>query len=148
MISNSIICLSFKGISGGFAPSTPSEIHTITLAANSGNLAISSAYRLDGTPTLQDAVPKTLPFDGQHDDQALVEELVSILQSIPQPPPGSADVYGLDTSIAFGSEDFMWQNGGPQGCGGGESSVQPTEEQKAKFKRAVEIVQELQSKDA
>ncbi|KAG6835244.1 hypothetical protein H0H93_003580, partial [Arthromyces matolae] len=60
-------------------------------------------------------------------------------------PPGSEDIYGLDTSIAWGSEDLEWVNGGPQGCGGGPSEVQATDEQKAKFKRAVDIVQELTS---
>ncbi len=46
-------------------------------------------------------------------------------------PPGSEDIYGLDISIAWGSEDLMWQNGGPSGCGGGTSSVQATDEDKA-----------------
>lgn len=39
-------------------------------------------------------------------------------------------------------------NGGPQGCGHGESSVKATEEDKVKFKRAIAIVKELQTKDA
>ena len=38
-------------------------------------------------------------------------------------------------------------NGGPAGCSGGVSTVQPTEEDKAKFKRAVEIVYELVKKE-
>ncbi|KAI0644161.1 hypothetical protein C8Q79DRAFT_913666, partial [Trametes meyenii] len=58
------------------------------------------------------------------------------------------DIYGLDTRIAFGSEDLERQNGSPQGCGHGESLVKPTEEDKTKFKRAVEIVKELQARDA
>lgn len=37
----------------------------------------------------------------------------------------------------------MWMNGGPSGCGGGESYVQATDAQKAKFKRAVDIVHKL-----
>ena len=136
------------GITGGFAPPTPSAIVTITGIPTQNLLNITSAVRPKGTPSLQDAVPKSISAQDEH-TAALVTELRGILQSIPtESPPGSQDIYGLDTSIAFGSEDFMWQNGGPQGCGGGESSVQPTEEQKAKFKRAVEIVQELQSKDA
>ncbi|TFY54976.1 hypothetical protein EVJ58_g8542 [Rhodofomes roseus] len=72
-----------------------------------------------------------------------------ILKSIPtEQPPGSEDIYGLDTSIAFGSDDLMWMNGGPAGCGTGRSTVQATEEDKAKFKRAVKIVQELLEKAA
>lgn len=38
-------------------------------------------------------------------------------------------------------------NLGPQGCVQGGSSVQPTPEQKIKFKRAVDIVHELLGKD-
>ena len=38
-------------------------------------------------------------------------------------------------------------NGGPEGCGGGTSEVQPTPEEKAKFKRAVDIVHEIVGKD-
>lgn len=52
----------------------------------------------------------------------------------------------MDTSIAWGSDDLMWMNGGPAGCGGGVSDVQPTEEDKNKFKRAVAIVNELVAK--
>ncbi|CAE6479038.1 unnamed protein product [Rhizoctonia solani] len=66
------------------------------------------------------------------------------MKEIPtESPPGSEDIYGLDTAIMWMSDDLEWMNGGPQGCGGGVSYVQPTEEQKAKFKRAVEIVTEL-----
>jgi hypothetical protein len=61
-------------------------------------------------------------------------------------PPGSEDIYRLDTSIAWGSDDLVWVNGGPQGCGGGVSTIQATDEQKAKFKRAVDIVKELADK--
>jgi len=54
----------------------------------------------------------------------------------------------LNTSIFFGSDELQWGNGGPQGCGGGRSEVQPTAEQKEKFKRAVEIVKQLTAEDA
>lgn len=99
-----------------------------------------------------------------------MEELHSILKEIPtELPPGSEDIYGLDTGIMWGSEDLEWavscpslcprryliqfiwaisQNGGPSGCGGGTSDVQPTPEQKAKFKRAVDIVTELTANGA
>jgi hypothetical protein len=68
------------------------------------------------------------------------------MQMLPtEQPPGSEDIFGQDTSIAFGSDDLEWANGGPAGCGGGTSAVQATEQEKAKFKRAVEIVQHLAS---
>ena len=52
----------------------------------------------------------------------------------------------MDTSIMWGSDDLEWRNGGPSGCSHGMSQVQPTEEQKAQFKRAVEIINEIASK--
>ena len=132
------------GITGGFAPPTPNAIFTIT-AAPAADLHITSAIRPDGTPSLQDALPKTLSAS-EPGTVALVDELHTILKGLPvESPPGSEDIYGLDTSIAFGSEDLMWINGGPAGCGGGTSSVQATAEDKAKFKRAVEIVEKLVS---
>ena len=70
----------------------------------------------------------------------LVVELHGILKELPtgtESLSGSEDIYGLDTSIAWGSEDLQWMNGAPSGCGGGTSSIQPTYEQKAKFMRAV-----------
>lgn len=110
------------------------------------DLRITSAVRPDGTPSLQDAMPKTISATDASTVQ-LVDELHSILKTIPtESPPGSEDIYRMDTSIAFGSEDLMWVNGGPNGCGGGTSSVQPTEEDRKKFKRAVEIVETLVGK--
>lgn len=80
---------------------------------------------------------------------ALVDELQEILKSIPtEEPLGSEDIYGLNTGIMWASDDLVWANGGPEGCVGGESMVQATQEQKVKFKRAVEIVKELVKRSA
>ncbi|KAF7364366.1 hypothetical protein MSAN_01097100 [Mycena sanguinolenta] len=104
-------------------------------------IAVALATRADGTPALSSALPKSLPAASS---EALVEELHSILNILPlEVPPGSQDIYGMDISIMWGSEELEWCNGGPQGCGGGESMVQATPEEKEKFKRAVAIVQEL-----
>ncbi|KAJ7135102.1 hypothetical protein C8R46DRAFT_1139487 [Mycena filopes] len=133
------------GITGGFAPPTPNAIYTLTQPLNQTKLAITAAVREDGTRNLQEAAPKSV----DHDDTttALVDELHGILKSIPmEEPKGSEDIYGMDTSIAWGSDDLEWYNGGPQGCGGGNSAVKATAEDKAKFKRAVEIVDELVKK--
>ncbi|KAJ7092919.1 hypothetical protein B0H15DRAFT_832952 [Mycena belliarum] len=133
------------GITGGFAPPTPDAVYTLTQMPNTPSLAITAAVRPSGTPSLQEAAPTAL----SHSDatSALVDELHGILKAIPmEEPKGSEDIYGLDTSIAWGSDDLEWYNGGPQGCGGGRSMVQPTAEQKAQFKRAVEIVEELVNK--
>lgn len=77
------------------------------------------------------------------DVDALVGELQSILKTIPtENPRGSEDIYGLDTSIMWGSDDFVWENAGAQGCGG-SSTVKATDEDKAKFKKALEIAEKL-----
>ncbi|TFK45672.1 hypothetical protein OE88DRAFT_1668951 [Heliocybe sulcata] len=142
------------GITGGFAPPTPNAIHTITLSTQNPSLFIQSAVRPPGTPQLQSSLnPTTLALSSPVSSPSgisassaktagdLVDELHSILKELPtEQPPGSQDIYGMDTSIAWGSEDLEWFNGGPQGCGGGVSEVQVNDEQKAKFKRAVEIV--------
>ncbi|KIP09763.1 hypothetical protein PHLGIDRAFT_102312, partial [Phlebiopsis gigantea 11061_1 CR5-6] len=135
-----------KGITGGFAPPTPSAIFTIDGAPGRPELHITSAVRPHGTPSLQDALPKSLSASDANTQQ-LVGELYSILKSLPtEQPPGSEDIYRADVGIAFASGDFTWMNGGPRGCGGGTSSVHATPEEKTKFKRAVEIVETLVEK--
>jgi hypothetical protein len=138
------VLIALPGITGGFAPPTPSAIYAITRTQQSQSLTVQSAVREHGTPDLQSFGDKSLNND---DSQSLVEELHSILKSIPtESPPGSEDIYGMDTGIVWGSDDLQWANGGPGGCGGGTSTVQPTDEDKAKFKRAVEIVEQLVDK--
>ncbi|KAJ3560823.1 hypothetical protein NP233_g10581 [Leucocoprinus birnbaumii] len=133
-----------KGITGGFAPPTPEALHTVNKEATNTTLLIASQHRPIGESSLQPLAPKNI---NHSDAEHLVDELHTILKDLPtEQPPGSQDIYGLDTSIAWQSDDLEWYNGGPQGCGGGESSVQATDEQKAKFKRAVEIVNELVGK--
>ncbi|KAF7364370.1 hypothetical protein MSAN_01097500 [Mycena sanguinolenta] len=131
-----------RGIAGGFAPPTPSAVYTLTQSSAQPNtIAVTLAKREDGTPELSSALPKSLPAASS---EALVEELHAILKTLPlEEPRGSEDIYGLDTSIAWGSEDLEWCNGGPEGCSGGKSMKQASAEEKEKFKRAVEIVQEL-----
>ncbi|CAE6462592.1 unnamed protein product [Rhizoctonia solani] len=134
------------GIAGGFAPPTPNALHQLARSNDNPNsLFIDSMVRPSGTPDLLPHPPKELPIsDPSHDSTKLIDELHSILKEIPtEHPPGIEDIYGMDTSITWASEDLEWQNGGPQGCGRGTSEVQPTPEQKAKFKRAVDIVSQL-----
>lgn len=108
---------------------------------HSANLSIHRQKREPGQATLTSLAPKTVPVT---DAETLIDELHNILKEIPtEQPAGSEDIYGLDTGIFWESDDLTWINGGPQGCGGGESSVKPTEAQKLKFKRAVEIVEQL-----
>ncbi|KAF8589126.1 hypothetical protein K439DRAFT_1383746 [Ramaria rubella] len=130
------------GIAGGFAPPTPSAVHVLSRAKDSpAYITITSAVRPDGTASLNEAAPKKIAVEHH---TSLIEELHSILNGLPTEfPPGSEDIYGLDTSIAWGSDDLQWHNGGPAGCGGGNSNKQASAEDKKKFKRAVEIVNEL-----
>lgn len=127
------------GIAGGFAPPTPSLI--ILIAASNKDLKISVVRRAPGTPDLGPESRNTVAIA---DHEAVIDELQSILMELPtEQPSGSEDIYGLDTSIAWQSDDLEWMNGGHQGCDGGESFVTVGEEQKKKFKRAVEIVYEI-----
>jgi len=139
LFTASVTKLIALGITGGFAPPTPSLI--ITIDASNNNLSISIAKREDGYP---DLAPPTLNTVAFADHEAVIDELHSILKELPaEQPPGSEDIYKLDTSIAWQSDDLEWWNGGPQGCGGGESFVNADEEQRKNFKRAVEIIEEI-----
>ncbi|RXW19708.1 hypothetical protein EST38_g6144 [Candolleomyces aberdarensis] len=136
-----------KGIVGGFAPPIPDAIYSLSKSSDQPHLNVTAAVRPEGKPQVEEAAPKQL----NHDDEIakLVGELETILKDLPtEQPPGSEDIYGLNTGIVFGSETLQWVNGGPEGCGGGpgSSTVQPTPEQKEQFKRAVEIVEEIVSK--
>ncbi|CAE6474967.1 unnamed protein product [Rhizoctonia solani] len=134
------------GINGGFLNAAPNAIHQLTRSSDTpGNLFIESMVRPEGDQDLKSHPPKDLPIgDSSHESNALVEELHSILKTIPtEKPPGSEDIYGLNISIMWMSDDLEWVNTAPQDCMWGESEVKPTEEQKAKFKRAVDIVNEL-----
>ncbi|CAJ0546520.1 Ff.00g011470.m01.CDS01 [Fusarium sp. VM40] len=129
-----------RGITGGFAPPTPSAIYTISKGPDS-EVTITSSVREDGQPMLGNPTEKTITSTQVND---LVNELETILKEIPvEYPSGSEDIYSLDTGIFWGSTDFEWMNGGPGGCGGGSSEAQPTPGQKESFKRAVKIIEEM-----
>jgi len=125
-----------SGVTGGFAPSAPTDVKTVTFTPQEKTLQITSSPS-DPTPT---SAEKDEAAD------ALIKELQSILKSIPtEEPRGSEDIYGLGIGIMWGSDDFVWQNVGPEGCGG-KSDVQATDEDKKKFKRALEIADALVAK--
>jgi hypothetical protein len=140
------------GIVGGFMPATPLALHTVTLAGDAPHtLTVSSALpppqgEVSVAGGLQESSVKSLST--QDDDVPdLLDELHAILKMIPtESPPGSEDIYGMNISIAWGSEDLQWQNQGPDGCIRYKSETQPTEEDKAMFRRAVEIVNILVGK--
>ncbi|KAG8940201.1 hypothetical protein FRC04_005488 [Tulasnella sp. 424] len=142
-----------RGIVGGFAPPIPNEIHELTRSLDDpSNLLIQSSVREQGKPHPVAAEPKslsipefsTLDADDPKNVDTRVAELESILSKLPtEQPPGSEDIYGMNIGIMYASDNLEWVNGGPQGCGGGRSTVHATEKQKQQFKRAVEIVKGL-----
>ncbi|KAF9043580.1 hypothetical protein BDZ89DRAFT_1034436 [Hymenopellis radicata] len=110
-----------KGITGGFAPPTPNAIITVTRPLNQNTLNITSAVREIGTKGLAAAVPKSIPHP-----EELADELHSILKELPtEQPPGSQDIYGLDISIAWGSDDLMWCNGGRKAAAEAKAPPRP-----------------------
>ncbi|KAF7364380.1 hypothetical protein MSAN_01098700 [Mycena sanguinolenta] len=95
---------------------------------------------------LPEALPKSLPAASPglvSEVSSIIDELHAILKTLSlEDPRGSENIYGMDTSIMWGSEDLEWCNSGPAGCSGGKIMLQAGEE-KARFKRAVDIVSEL-----
>ncbi|KAF9235516.1 hypothetical protein BU15DRAFT_77921 [Melanogaster broomeanus] len=87
-----------KGITGGFAPPTPSALYTLARAPESATFTVASQKRPPGTPSLQDPVIKAL-FVEEHATE--LQELQEILGSIPPQYPGAQDIYGSDTSIVY-----------------------------------------------
>lgn len=126
-----------SGIVGGFAPPAPTAVKTVSYTAQTNILQISSS---------SDLAPIIVKKDDFVGVDALVEELQSILKTIPtEVPKGSEDIYGLDVSVMWGSDDFVWENAGAQGCGG-FSTVKATDEDKEKFKKALGIAEKLVAK--
>ncbi|KAM5347945.1 hypothetical protein ACJ41O_007769 [Fusarium nematophilum] len=132
--------LCFKGIVGGFAPPTPQVVITVTKQSDSDSISITVGKPTAAGPELQES-QKTLQTA---DREALIDELYGLLKDLPVPdPPGSEDIYGLDTGITWGSDALEWENTGPEGCDTQTSVVQAGAGEKQKFKRAVEIVYEI-----
>ncbi|KAE8149579.1 hypothetical protein BDV25DRAFT_125065 [Aspergillus avenaceus] len=135
-----------RGIRGGLKPPTPSLIRTITKDPSESEIRIAGAIHKEGTPDLQQLPERSLSASSQ-EVQDLIAELHDSLTALPtEDPSGSEDIYGLDISIAWHSADIQWRNGAPEGCIGGQSDVQPSDEQRSTFKRAVEIVEKLASR--
>ena len=76
---------------------------------------------------------------------ALVEELSeATLFDLPtHEPAGTADIYGMDTSLRVRIGDRRWENRGAGGCIRMEPSVKPTAAQKAELESNVERVSDL-----
>ncbi|KAG5659491.1 hypothetical protein KAF25_002050 [Fusarium avenaceum] len=131
-----------RGITGGFTPVSPSAIYSISKEPDS-EVTVASLVKEAGRSLPEIPTEKTISSTQTND---LVNELETILKAIPtESPQYSEDIYGLDTGIIWRSDDFEWSNKAPEGCGGGPgaSKVQATDGQREKFKRAVEIIEEI-----
>ncbi|KAI6014481.1 hypothetical protein PISMIDRAFT_672195 [Pisolithus microcarpus 441] len=130
-----------KGITGGFAPPTPSALYCLEVSEDATELNITSHIRPDGTPVLQPPVTKTLELND--DEIVLLATLKSILSSVPPQYPGAQDFYGRDISIVATQDPQATSGGVPYGTAAARALQPPTEEQVEKFNRAVEIVRRL-----
>ncbi|KAI0266404.1 hypothetical protein BC834DRAFT_874437 [Gloeopeniophorella convolvens] len=127
------------GITGGIVAPRPSAVHDFSLeAANAPHILLISQQRPDGTPQLLDPEPRKVATSDE--TTALVKELEGILRKLPTEQLPSTDIYQRDIGIFWqGSDGFTWANSAPQGCGGFQSDVVVTEEDRKAFNRAVEI---------
>lgn len=123
-------------------PPKPSAIHEIKYAEDTG-VTIDTHVRPEGSRDLHGPTTKTVADAHGSTVDTLVSELEDLLQAIPQSDERSADIYGLDIGIFFGSDQVQWRNGAFEGCDAGTADDAPSEAQKDKFKRAVEISEEL-----
>ncbi|KAI0309783.1 hypothetical protein OF83DRAFT_1071496 [Amylostereum chailletii] len=130
------------GIAGGFAPPRPSAIHDFSFEPSASHILLFSNVREDGTPNLLPKPPKKIAPSSE-DTPALLSELKTILKDLPVEEVPSSDIYGKNIGIFFESDGFSWVNSAPQGCARFESDVKVSDEQKASFDRAVQIVETL-----
>ncbi|KAH7101756.1 hypothetical protein BKA62DRAFT_829843 [Auriculariales sp. MPI-PUGE-AT-0066] len=129
-----------RGITGGFIAPRPSQVVQISHSSSAPTIVNIAVENREGG-SLTAAAPKQLEASKAN---TLVEELADLLKDLPvEQPRGTADIYGFNIGITFGSDQFEWANGSGTGCGPGKSETQATDEDKAKFKRAIEIVEEL-----
>ncbi|KAL1936088.1 hypothetical protein VTP01DRAFT_222 [Rhizomucor pusillus] len=126
-----------EGIAGGFVGPTVKQVVEIRGDGGSGATILYADLKPDSKNDYftQTGVVSTEQI------ATLFSTVKEQLQQLPtEEPVGSQDIYGLDTSIMFYTNDFQWRNGGPEGCTGGESSRQPTPEQKQIFAALVDQI--------
>ncbi|KAI8149526.1 hypothetical protein BJV82DRAFT_662822 [Fennellomyces sp. T-0311] len=126
-----------EGITGGFAPPTVRK-HIEIKGDSASGATLLHANLQPGSKT--DYVTQTGAVSTEQ-IFILLQTVKAQLQELPtEDPVGSEDIYGLDTSILFYADGFQWGNGGREGCVGGESTRQATDEQKQTFAALVELI--------
>ncbi|RCH99413.1 hypothetical protein CU097_010172 [Rhizopus azygosporus] len=122
-----------EGIRGGFVG--PTTRYAVQIQGDKSGATVTQSTLKPDSRTDYNTMAGGASFE---DLANLVQTLKDQLSKLPtEQPPGSEDIYDLDTSIIFACDDFEWCNGG---CAQGQSSVQATEEQKEKFKELVELL--------
>ncbi|KAM3580381.1 hypothetical protein VKS41_007047 [Umbelopsis sp. WA50703] len=148
-IHNTFAAMSFKvflreGIVGGFAGPTIKQVVEINGDSNGAVVAhstLKAGSKFDYNQASGDVSPQEI--------HTLMSDLRSQLSQLPlEKPMGSDDIYGRDISLGFFTDEFQWQNGGPEGCNRSPSETQATEQQKAVFNELVERVLSLGQKFA
>ncbi|KIK79128.1 hypothetical protein PAXRUDRAFT_834255 [Paxillus rubicundulus Ve08.2h10] len=129
-----------KGITGGFAPPTPSALYTLTRTPENATVTVVSQIRPPGTPSLQDPVTTTFLVE---ENATTLKALHHILSSIPPQYPGAQDLYGFDTSIVYRTGEAVAQGVHIYGSAAGYGVTPPTEKEKGEFQQAVDIIMGL-----
>ncbi|KAH8552484.1 hypothetical protein BGW37DRAFT_489157 [Umbelopsis sp. PMI_123] len=133
-----------EGIVGGFAGPTVKQVVEISGDSNGAVIAHSTlkpGSKFDYHQQSGEVTPQEI--------HTLLGDLHSQLKQLPlESPIGSDDIYGRDISLGFFTDEFQWQNGGPEGCTRSPSSTQATEQQKAVFNELVERVLSLSQRFA
>jgi len=102
---------------------------------------VASQQKPPGSHDLQPLPTKTLSVHA-HNEQ--IDQIYNILKGLPvEEPPGSEDIYGLDTGVTWMGDRLEWSNGGPEGCGSDFSDVQVGKEEKDRFQKVVKLILEI-----
>ncbi|KAH9975482.1 hypothetical protein BGW80DRAFT_1169189 [Lactifluus volemus] len=131
------------GITGGFAPPVPTAIYDLSWKPpTTSHIFLVSHFPSNTEVQLLDLKPQSIPISD--DTTKLVSELELILRKLPIEEMPSSDIYGRNIGIFWqGADGFTWVNSAPEGCGGTQSTVQVTENDRKAFNRAVEITEIL-----
>lgn len=112
-------------------------MYIITVNVGQPKLQIMSFVRPDDMPTLAPAVHKTLLLTSH--TVSLMSELDMILHNIPSSE--LEDIYRMDVHLEYNCGGFQWVLG--NGGGGFWTGRKAGEEERVKFGRVVEIVDDM-----
>ncbi|KAI8815321.1 hypothetical protein BJ742DRAFT_783157 [Cladochytrium replicatum] len=132
-----------EGVVGGFVPATARQ-SIILDVEDDGSINFTHNILRKGTRDDYSTLTSPKQFTASATVSKFVDELVAAFRTLPREnPPGSEDIYGFDVSISIdyapeGGQKFRWENRPNSGCVASDSSVVPSDEEKAKFKHYVD----------